>query len=493
MALHMTEFHSLPRPAKAFNLLFLDQGEFLISSFPCRLTSPEYESEHGKLHLCSRSVLFQPGNSNLPLLRFKLSNADFRYNCVPANGLFRQKVGLNSLKESRPIEAPPSLQISLSRFEVLTRDPSSPRFTQPAHDSFGFEVSATELARIATEMELITSGEEEDQIAALIYAVRYKEFVSMLGDSEDFDPEEFLLHHKAKRLMGEGVQLGAFVLTQSSWHFYPLLNARPSEQLHVLFRGVHFAMRYTYLQEQIGVQIHTYASVFPLILLFDSEEKSENIFSYLQNRVKFRNPADDLPNMTDLWVKGHLSNFQYLICLNSLSGRTVLDLSQYPVFPWVLRNYHGEEIDLLDSANFRDLSKPMGALTAERLKRLQVRLKQTDQSHQSYIQNPLFHAFHCRFLPYETGSGADVAPTAGNYQSAKWLFHQYRSYFPASSFPRLRLPRANSRVLYKQSRDLCERRKPGFRPIRACGGRGTAAVGSGRPALWGNHAGSAGK
>ena len=382
MALHLTEFHSLPRPAKAFNLLFLDQGEYLISSFPCRLTSPEYESEHGKLHLCSRSVLFQPGNSNLPLLRFKLSNADFRYNCTPANGLFRQKAGsMTSPRDSRPSEAAPALLISLSRFEVLTRDPSGPRFTQPSHDNFGFEVSPSELARIATEMEMITSGEEEEQVAALIYAVRYKEFVSMLGDSEDFDPEEFLLHHKAKRLMGEGVQLGAFVLTQSSLHFYPLVNARPSEQLQVLFRGINFAMRFTYLQERIGVQIHTYASPHPLILLFDSEDKRENLFSYLQSRVKFHNPADDLANMTDLWVKGNLSNFQYLTCLNNLSGRTVLDLSQYPVFPWVLRNYHGEEIDLADSANFRDLSKPMGALAAERLKRLQVRLKQTDQSH----------------------------------------------------------------------------------------------------------------
>ena len=288
-----------------------------------------------------------------------------------------------SPKEGRPSESPSlsALLISVTRFEVITRDPCGPRFTQPSHDNFGFEVSAAELARISTEMEMITSGEEEAQVASLIFGVRYKEFVAMLSDSDDFDPEEFLLHHRVKRLIGEGEQLGAFVLTQTSFHFYPLVNARPNEQIHVLFRGVNFAMRFTYLQEQIGIEVYVYASQYPLILLFDTEEKRENIYSYLQNRVKFKNPIEDLPHITDLWTKGTISNFQYLVCLNNLSGRTVLDLSQYPVFPWVLRNYHGEEMDLSNTANYRDLSKPMGALTTERLLRLQVGLKQTDQSY----------------------------------------------------------------------------------------------------------------
>jgi len=215
-------------------------------------------------------------------------------------------------------------------------------------------------------------------VAQLIYSVRYREFTSMLGDSEDFDPEEFLLHHKATRVLPEGRQLGAFVLTQSSLHFYPLVNAKPSEQIHMGFKGVQFALRCDYLQESVALQIHTYASVWPFVLVYESEEKRENIYSYLQNRVKFHNPEEDLPRMTDLWSQGHLSNFQYLTLLNHLSGRSVLDLSQYPVFPWILRNYHGEDIDLSDIRNYRDLSRPVGALSSDKLQRLQVGCKQTD-------------------------------------------------------------------------------------------------------------------
>jgi hypothetical protein len=38
------------------------------------------------------------------------------------------------------------------------------------------------------------------------------------------------------------------------------------------------------------------------------------------------------------------------------------------VFPWVLSEYEAEKINLADPANYRDLSKPMGALNEKRLK-----------------------------------------------------------------------------------------------------------------------------
>ncbi|NWV36991.1 LRBA protein, partial [Grantiella picta] len=49
-----------------------------------------------------------------------------------------------------------------------------------------------------------------------------------------------------------------------------------------------------------------------------------------------------------------------------LSGRTYNDLNQYPVFPWVITNYESEELDLTLPSNFRDLSKPVGALNPKR-------------------------------------------------------------------------------------------------------------------------------
>ena len=373
MATQLSSFHSLPRPEKAFNLLFLEQGEFLISSVTSRLTSTEYETETGKLHLCTRGIIFQPHNSNLPLLRFKLTNPDFRYSFIQCSpSLFPTPPPFRIASPKDSASGDPALVITVQRFEVLTRDPCGPHFTQASRDSFGFELSEMEVARVATELETILSGDEEEKVAQVSYGVRYREFTAMLGESDDFEPDEFLLSHKSSRLFPEGVQLGAFVLTQSSLHFYPLVNAKPSEQLHVLFKGISFAMRFRYLYEEVGIQVHLYAGAWPVVLLFETQEKRESVYAFLQNRVKFKDPKDDLPQMQELWSRGELSNFSYLTYLNNISNRTVLDLSQYPVFPWVLRNYHGEDIDLSDSRNYRDLSKPVGALNPDRLSRLKV-------------------------------------------------------------------------------------------------------------------------
>ncbi|XP_026297310.1 neurobeachin isoform X7 [Apis mellifera] len=71
-------------------------------------------------------------------------------------------------------------------------------------------------------------------------------------------------------------------------------------------------------------------------------------------------------NMTQKWQRREISNFEYLMFLNTIAGRTYNDLNQYPVFPWVLTNYETKELDLSLPSNYRDLSKPIGALNPSR-------------------------------------------------------------------------------------------------------------------------------
>lgn len=61
-----------------------------------------------------------------------------------------------------------------------------------------------------------------------------------------------------------------------------------------------------------------------------------------------------------------ISNFEYLMHINTISGRTYNDLNQYPVFPWILTDYSSQQIDLGDPAAYRDLSKPVGKLLEKR-------------------------------------------------------------------------------------------------------------------------------
>ena len=54
------------------------------------------------------------------------------------------------------------------------------------------------------------------------------------------------------------------------------------------------------------------------------------------------------------------------------------DITQYPVFPWVLSNYSDSRINLEDEKNYRDLSKPIGALSETRLNSLLERYNDLD-------------------------------------------------------------------------------------------------------------------
>ncbi|KAG9480632.1 hypothetical protein GDO78_012215 [Eleutherodactylus coqui] len=80
-------------------------------------------------------------------------------------------------------------------------------------------------------------------------------------------------------------------------------------------------------------------------------------------------------SVTQRWERGEISNFQYLMHLNTLAGRSYNDLMQYPVFPWILADYDSEELDLTHPKTFRNLAKPMGAQTDDRLAQYKKRYK----------------------------------------------------------------------------------------------------------------------
>uniref|UniRef100_A0A8C7YN35 Neurobeachin a n=1 Tax=Oryzias sinensis TaxID=183150 RepID=A0A8C7YN35_9TELE len=96
-------------------------------------------------------------------------------------------------------------------------------------------------------------------------------------------------------------------------------------------------------------------------------EKTKHYFPSFE-RISLATPRQlfKSSNMTQRWQRREISNFEYLMFLNTIAGRTYNDLNQYPVFPWVLTNYDSEEIDLTLPGNFRDLSKPIGALNPKR-------------------------------------------------------------------------------------------------------------------------------
>lgn len=131
-------------------------------------------------------------------------------------------------------------------------------------------------------------------------------------------------------------------------------------------------------------------------VVHDGSKVRQNVFHQLWNalpvevRKRSQRPGESTRRLvaryTERWQRREISNFEYLIRLNIFAGRSVNDLTQYPVFPWVLQDYESEELDLQNIAVYRDLTKPMGALTEDRLMEARERYHTFDDPN-----TPKFH------------------------------------------------------------------------------------------------------
>ena len=68
-----------------------------------------------------------------------------------------------------------------------------------------------------------------------------------------------------------------------------------------------------------------------------------------------------LQKVTAAWQQGKLTNLDYLLFCNLAAGRSFNDLTQWPVFPWILADYTSDSIDLSDPSIYRQVHR--GRLT----------------------------------------------------------------------------------------------------------------------------------
>jgi factor associated with neutral sphingomyelinase activation len=102
----------------------------------------------------------------------------------------------------------------------------------------------------------------------------------------------------------------------------------------------------------------------------------------------------DLTKATDLWRSCEISNFDYLMYLNSLAGRSLNDIGQYPIFPWTISDMSSVTFDPTNPANFRDLCQPIAATNKAKLTLSRQRALQMPQQERflfgSFYSNPAF-------------------------------------------------------------------------------------------------------
>jgi len=90
-------------------------------------------------------------------------------------------------------------------------------------------------------------------------------------------------------------------------------------------------------------------------------QERDDLHGQLTSRLELPNlrKATTILDALYSWENRLTTNYEYLTELNKLAGRSFNDLMQYPIMPFILRNYESETIDLRDISVYRDLAKPV--------------------------------------------------------------------------------------------------------------------------------------
>ena len=169
------------------------------------------------------------------------------------------------------------------------------------------------------------------------------------GDGSDGErnAEKLIMSEDCQLVTFMSVVRGKFELTTSYVYFFDSTPYREGEDRHDFRWGLH-QLREAHLRRfnlrRSGIEFFLIDQT-NYFLNFPDNRKRNKVYTRLialklPNLVysSSRSPADMLKSsgLTQKWVSREITNFEYLMQLNTIAGRSFNDLSQYPVFPWII-------------------------------------------------------------------------------------------------------------------------------------------------------------
>ncbi|CCW65045.1 unnamed protein product [Phytomonas sp. EM1] len=180
-----------------------------------------------------------------------------------------------------------------------------------------------------------------------------------------------------KRVLPLREQRGIFVATAEELLFNPIFPLFGATEVLLSSQHVLHMFPRLIIFRNLGLDFYGSEVSSPLLSLqFYSETERDQAIEILLRFTCIPLFSVSLSNVFSQWQRGKMSNYEYLCLLNKMACRNPDDLSQYPVFPWVISDYTSAHLDLKDPRTFRDLSKPIGALNPTRLNNLERRMNE---------------------------------------------------------------------------------------------------------------------
>lgn len=233
------------------------------------------------------------------------------------------------------------------------------------------------------------------------------------------------------------------------------------------YKNIAFIFNRRYLHEETGCEIFTHKRK-SYLLYFSTTALRNEFYNYIKNadiNIKSTKNKDNhdydffwelrrctnslyqtmnsselftKSKVCDAWLNRLITNYQYLFYLNILSGRSFNDISQYPVYPWILSRYDTDYIDLEDVSFYRDLSLPMGAIDETRLNNCKNKMKDAYEQHEKCLYRVFFSnaAVVVNFLMRtEPFTSLHIRLQSGQFDCADRIFGNIqKSYEMATTF-----------------------------------------------------------
>ena len=375
--------HSLGHKKKRFSLLFLEEGEDYIKDSLCLRHHPDLypdkRQEKGRIHICTRSIIFEPVDPETAIVRYsyrdieKLPEESSKFNSNLQILTFSivkitQQPETRSPTIYKTIQLKPSQSVSFDisydgnhdAIEILKHIFNCKSFPNVGLDTISKLLNLNQKLR-SKPLTLSKDPEPSDSDPPKDTTFIFN--ISHIERSENITVQSTL----AQRIHPYMQIKGCVVLTDKGLYFQPGYQVSAHPVKKVPYSDINKLYKRRWRHRSLGFEVFT-TNNKSIFLTFDSEEIRNSILNsvlvYLTPECETENSVE---NMMLKWQLHEISNYEYLMYLNSAAYRTFSDFTQYPVFPWVLSNYDSEELDLNDPDNFRDLTKPVGALNPQRL------------------------------------------------------------------------------------------------------------------------------
>jgi factor associated with neutral sphingomyelinase activation len=357
------------RSHRRFNLLMLEHGEYYFQDY--RVVQSSAGDCPGRLKLCSRSLLFDPSDESLPCVKYPFSALEELSSSAGSSSL-RLVQSVTVLMKEGGVPRP---------YRVCKHSPAPLECTFTLlHTSL--EEVLRPLGRLVEIARAVGRGSAQEEGALLEPLLRERIDACL----QRFDPVH-LVDFREGLLLARPLRVdrvtpllsapGGLMLTDRRLYFQPAeLNNVGGRVEWLELRGVTRIFKRRHLLRRTGLELFMEdgRSVY---YNFGSEADREEAYALMlrQDGVGARIATLSDPRKEMLrWQRRELSNYDYLCFLNTAADRSTNDLTQYPVFPWVIADYSSATLDLESPATFRDLGKPIGALNAERLAYFRERL-----------------------------------------------------------------------------------------------------------------------